>query len=46
MSTCKECLCFGRCDASMGYNEPTCGYFKDRSRFVELPCDIISKEEN
>lgn len=45
MSTCKECLCFGRCDASMGYNEPTCGYFKDRSRFVELPCDIISKAE-
>ena len=37
MATCKECLYFGRCDASMQYNEPACGCFKDRSRFVELP---------
>lgn len=41
--TCKDCLYFGRCDASMQYNEPACGCFKDRSRFVELPVKISDK---
>ena len=40
MTTCKDCLFFGRCDVSMQYNEPACGCFKDRSRFVELPCKL------
>ena len=48
---CESCIHFDRCKglyrserlqkiASKG-----CPYFKDRSRFVELPCDIISKAE-
>lgn len=40
MATCKDCLYFGRCDASMEHNEPSCGCFKDRARFVELPCNV------
>ncbi len=40
MSTCKDCLYFGRCDASMHYNEPACGCFKDRTLFVKLPCKV------
>lgn len=41
MSRCKYCIHNTICD-SIGMISPTgdCGYFKDRSRFVELPCKI------
>ena len=54
MATCKECVHNNICNIKQKYNHPKyplqhiekyCQHFKDRSRFVELPCDIISKAE-
>lgn len=44
MATCKNCLHFNVCN-DMYFNlavesERSCGYFADRSRFVELPCKV------
>ena len=49
MASCKDCVHVDVCEE---YGEVfslikggKCSLFKDRSRFVELPCDIISKAE-
>lgn len=44
MAKCKDCLHFNVCN-DMYFNlavesERNCGYFADRSRFVELPCKV------
>lgn len=47
MPTCKDCLHYRVCkfhideETKMTVNE--CEHFKDRSKFVELPCEIGSK---
>lgn len=49
MSTCKDCLHIEACKAYeiAGGNDPTefcsdfdCQFFKDRSKFIELPCKV------
>jgi hypothetical protein len=49
MATCKDCLHDNLCDIKQRYNHPKyalqhiekyCQHFKDRSRFVELPCKV------
>ena len=37
MSTCKECIHFVVCDEVPTKSADDCDFFKDRSRFVELP---------
>ena len=39
MSTCKECLCFKMCLLS-SEKVGICEHFKDRSKFIELPCKV------
>ncbi len=39
MSTCKDCLCFGMCLLS-SEKAGICEEFKDRSKCIELPCNI------
>ena len=39
MSTCKDCLCFGMCLLS-SEKVGICEEFKDRSKFIELPCKV------
>lgn len=39
MSTCKDCLCFGMCLLS-SEKAGVCEEFKDRSKFIELPCKV------
>lgn len=43
----EDCIYFELCQFFEGkyYSPCDCNFFKDRSRFVELPCDIISKAE-
>ena len=38
MATCKECIHFVVCDEVPTKSANDCDFFKDRSRFVELPC--------
>lgn len=42
MVTCKDCIHFDVCDyCEMTVENPyLCDFFKDRSRFVELPCKV------
>ena len=46
MASCKECIHFDRCKGLYKFDRlqkavsKGCSYFKDRSRFVELPCKI------
>lgn len=49
MATCKECVHNNICNIKQRYNHPKyalqhiekyCEHFKDRSRFVELPCKV------
>lgn len=50
MVTCKEnCLCYKACkyiyeeltgDSGTGGNAEYCKFFKDRSKFIELPCKV------
>lgn len=43
MASCKDCLCEIVCKYNDGVNEyckGNCPHFKDRTRFVELPCKI------
>lgn len=58
MATCKECVHNNICNIKQRYNHPKyalqhiekyCEHFKDRSRFVELPCkhgDTLFRLEN
>jgi len=45
--TCKDCLYYGACDFTKKCDKaqnPTCYCFKDRSKFIEIPCkpnDIV-----
>lgn len=39
---CKDCIYFPKCD-EYPFDESGCKDFKDRSRFVELPCKIGDK---
>ena len=41
MSTCKDCVHYKLCGV-FGYVFPveSCGFYTDRSRFVELPCKL------
>lgn len=39
METCKDCIYFPKCD-EYPFDESGCKDFKDRSRFVELPCKV------
>lgn len=47
MATCKDCLHYEVCKAIENelYIIPTswCGYFKDKSRYIELPCKVGDK---
>lgn len=38
MATCKDCIHFVVCDEVPTKSADDCDFFKDRSRFVELPC--------
>lgn len=41
MASCKDCLCGNVCiDRYVCGDRPACEHFKDRTRFVELPCKI------
>lgn len=50
MASCKECLCYDVCEARIAADENypernytennNCSNFKDRNRFVELPCKV------
>ena len=40
MATCKECIHFVVCDEVPTKSADDCDFFKDRSRFVELPCKV------
>lgn len=46
MASCKECIHFDRCKGLYKFDRlqkavsKGCPYFKDRSRFVELPCKL------
>ncbi len=46
MASCKECIHFDRCKGLYKFDRlqkavsKGCSYFKDRSRFVELPCKV------
>ena len=51
MATCKECVHNNICNIKQKYNHPKyalqhiekyCEHFKDRSRFIELPCNKIN----
>lgn len=49
MASCKECIHFDRCKGLYKFDRlqkavsKGCSYFKDRSRFVELPCKVGDK---
>lgn len=47
MATCKDCLHFETCWLLQTYNgsadDEPCKEFKDRSRFIELPCKLWDK---
>lgn len=43
MASCRDCICEQVCKYNDGVNEyckGNCPHFKDRTRFVELPCKI------
>lgn len=39
MAACKDCIYFPKCD-EYPFDESGCKDFKDRSRFVEIPCKV------
>lgn len=44
MSICKDCIHYEEfCDRKTIPSAPICRFFKDRSKFIELPCDIGGK---
>lgn len=44
MASCKDCLCFDVCSIAEIMGEDFCCLdFKDRNRFVELPCKVGDK---
>ena len=40
MATCKDCIHFVVCDEVPTKSADDCDFFKDRCRFVELPCKL------
>ena len=39
--TCKDCINCDKCPTGLACSaNPTCGMFKPKSRFVELPCEV------
>lgn len=41
MASCKDCLHVDVCKSKDIFGDmPVCSYFKDRTRFVELPCKV------
>lgn len=40
MASCKDCIHFVMCDEVPTKAVNDCDFFKDRSRFVELPCKV------
>lgn len=38
MASCKDCLSY--CSCGWTYNAEHCKHFKDRNKFVELPCKV------
>ena len=40
MAACKDCLHFVVCEEVPTKSADDCEFFKDRSRFVELPCKV------
>lgn len=41
--TCKKCIHYVVCEAHLKLNDiplELCGLFKDKSRFIELPCNV------
>lgn len=41
MASCKDCLHVDVCKSKDIFGDmPVCSYFKDRNRFVELPCKV------
>lgn len=44
MASCKDCICGDICiDRYVCGDRPACEHFKDRSKFVELPCKVGSE---
>lgn len=41
MASCKDCLSY--CSCGWTYNAEHCKHFKDRNKFVELPCKVGDK---
>lgn len=47
--TCKDCIHYGLCETKGNAEifvrgiENICGYFKDKSKYIELPCNIGDK---
>lgn len=41
--TCEDCIHFVVCDEVPTKSADNCDFFKDRSRFVELPCRVGDK---
>ena len=42
MATCKDCVHFVVCEEVPTKSADDCDFFKDRSRFIELPCNKIN----
>lgn len=40
MASCKDCIHFVVCEEVPTKSADDCDFFKDRSRFVELPCHV------
>lgn len=40
MAVCKDCIYVDICDYTSGTTETDCRYFKDSSKFIELPFNI------
>ena len=42
MATCKDCVHFVVCEEVPTKSADDCDFFKDRSQFIELPCNKIN----
>lgn len=40
MASCKDCIHCEMCTLPNAFNEIICNHFKDRNKFVELPCMV------
>lgn len=41
MATCKDCINSDKCPTALACSgNPICSMFKDKSRFIELPCKV------